>query len=155
MESPEEFWQRCCDALDPPAGERGYTVRQIGYTPEMVDLILGLIIAGQKRGTFSLPEALERAGTAPIEGDYIILTRNDGTAACLVVVDACDVVPFDRIGPPELEIEGPGARDPAVWREIHERWWKPIVEGWGRTFSPSEPVLVQRFRLLKVAADAD
>lgn len=151
MESPEEFWTRCCEALGPDARSRGYTKRRIGNTPELVDQILDLISSGQKRGTFSLPEALARAGTTPAEEDYVILTRYGGEAGCLVLVEACKTVPFDQIGAAELEIEGPGARDPAVWRAIHEQYWTPVLAAWGQTVKASQPVLVQWFRLLETA----
>lgn len=151
MENVEEFWARCCETLGPEASTRGYTERQIGNTPALVDQILELIISGEKRGTFSLPEKLARDGTTPIVGDYVILTRHDGSAGCLVLVEACVMVPYDQIGPEELELEGPGARDPAVWRDIHERYWTPMLTAWGQAFTTSQPVLVQWFRLLAVA----
>ncbi len=151
MESPETFWTRCCKALGPEARRRGYTARRIGNTPELVDQVLELIISGQKRGTFSLPEALARAGTTPVPGDYVVLTRYDGEAGCLILMEACETMPFDQVGPSELEIEGPDARDPAVWRDIHEQYWTPMLASWGQAFTPSQPVLVQRFQLLETA----
>ena len=151
MESPAEFWTRCGEALGPDASSRGYTTRQIGNTPELVDQILDLIISGQKRGTFSLPEKLARDGTTPAVGDYVILTRHGGEAACLLLMEACETMPFDQVGPAELEIEGPGARDPAVWRAIHEQYWTPMLAARGQTLKASQPVLVQRFRLLATA----
>ena len=80
MESPAEFWTRCCEALGPEARSRGYCERRIGNTPELVDQLLDLIISGDKRGTYSLPEELARAGTTPTEGDHVILTRHGGEA---------------------------------------------------------------------------
>ena len=80
---------RCCETLGSEASARGYTERQIGNTPALVDQILELIISGEKRGTFSLPEKLARDGTTPAAGDYVILTRYDGSAGCLVQVEAC------------------------------------------------------------------
>lgn len=151
MESVEAFWTRCCETLGSEASARGYTERQIGNTPALVDQILELIISGEKRGTFSLPEKLARDGTTPAAGDYVILTRYDGSAGCLVQVEAGATMAFDEVGPGELEIEGPGARDPAVWRDIHERYWTPMLAAWGKSLTISEPVLVQRFRLLAVA----
>lgn len=151
MESVDAFWTRCCETLGPEVRARGYTERQIGNTPALVDLVLDLIISGEKRGTFSLPEKLARDGTTPAPGDYVILTRYDGSAGCLVQVEACETMPFDQVGPAELEIEGPGARDPAVWRDIHERYWTPMLTAWGQTFTTSQPVLVQWFRLLETA----
>jgi uncharacterized protein YhfF len=151
MERPEDFWARCCAALGPEPADRGFTVRRIGNTPELVDQLLGLIIAGDKRGTFSLPDALERNGTRPRAGDYLVLTRHNGAAGCLVQVETCDLVAFDQIGPAELAIEGPDARDPAAWRDVHERYWTPMLAAWGQHLAPDQPVLVQRVRLLATA----
>lgn len=151
METPAAFWERCCEALTAEARERGYAERCIGNTPEMVDEVLELIVSGAKRGTFSLPETLERAGKRPAPGDHVILTRHDGNAACLLRIDACELLPFDQVGSDELEIEAPAARDPRVWRDIHERYWAPALAARGQELMPGQPVLMQRFTLLAVA----
>ena len=154
METTEEFWARCRGALAPEARERGYTERRLGNTPAMVGLLLDLIVSGAKRGTFSLPEKLERDGTLPTPGDLVVLTRADGHAGCLIEIEACEVLPFDQIGPKDLEIEGPGARDLRAWRKIHRKYWTPILDSWGQTLAPDQPVLMQRFRLVAVALDS-
>ena len=151
MTSCEEFWARCRAELpDERLGER-VVVRRIGNSAEMCEQIIGLIVSGQKKGTYSLPDDLARAGTLPVVGDCQILTDFHGKPACLIRIDACDLLALGQIGPAELEIEGPGARDPEVWRAIHQRYWTPRLAELGQTWGDELPVLVQRFTLLRVA----
>jgi uncharacterized protein YhfF len=151
MESPEEFWQRCCEALAPEAWPRGDPERQIGNPAAMVHQILELIIAGDKRGTVSLPDKLERDATLPVPGDYMLLTRFAASAACLVQAEACKTLPFDQIGAAGLQLEGPAAWASEVWRAFHERDWTSMLAAWGQPFKLTQPVLARRCRLLQVA----
>lgn len=155
MDPIQRYWARCRARLPrEPLGER-YTVRQIGNTPELCDTILDLIVSGAKTGTYSLPDELAAAGKLPRVGDYVIVQRFDATPGCLVRMDHCQTLPFNAIGPAELAAEGPGARDPATWRALHEAYWRPKLAARGARFAADMPVLFQRFTLLDVASRAD
>jgi len=147
----DEYWETCRATLGDEALGDAYTVRRIGNSEALTELILGLIISGDKTGTFSLPRALKEAGVYPGVGDFVILTHFDGRPACLVRMQACELMPFAEIGPAELKSEGSGAREVKAWRTIHKAYWKPTLASWGESFSEDIPVLVQRFRLLHVA----
>lgn len=154
MTQYDEYWQACRAALPGAGLGQRYSVRRIGKDPAVCAQILDLIISGAKTGTFSLPRELEEAGCYPQPGDFVILIHYDGRPGCLVRVEDCALVPFAEVGPEQLVLEGPGAREPATWRAIHEAYWTPTLAAWGEPFRDDLPVLVQRFRLLHVAHDA-
>lgn len=145
------FWQACRARLGAALPEAGYAVRRIGNRQALCEQLLELIITGRKRGTFSLPQLLEREGRLPEAGALAILTAYDGTPRCLVRYERCELVPFDQIGPEHLVLEGPAARHPAIWRQVHRDYWIPQLEALGLEFDEAMPVLVQELGLLHVA----
>ncbi len=152
METPATFWARCSDQLGPAAQARGYIERRIGNSAELVDQVLELVISGEKTGTFSLPGELARQGPLPRAGDYFILTRFDGSAACLVVLEECEEVPFDKISQRHIEVEAVAVRDLKLWQDFHRQYWTKVLEAQGEVFKESQALLAQRFKLLEVAA---
>lgn len=151
METPEALWARCSVELSFTAQARGYSERCIGNSAEIVDQVLELVISGEKTGTFSLPDELARLGPLPRVGDYLVLTRFDGRAACLVVIESCEELPFDEIGPSHIQTEGSAVRDINAWRDFHRQYWGAVLASRGESFSQSQPIVAQRFRLLAVA----
>jgi uncharacterized protein YhfF len=147
MSSVEQFWSRCKEALDSePLGDR-YTVRRLGNTAALSRDLLGMITRGEKTGGFSRPEDLP-GGTPPAQGDYVIFTDFEGVPRCLVRIEECRRMQFREIGAEQTACESEAARDPEVWRDIHRRYWTPMLAAEGRTFSEEMPVIFQRFRLL-------
>jgi len=151
METPQTFWARCSDKLCPDVQAQGYTERRIGNSVEMVDQVLELVISGEKTGTFSLPGELARLGPLPRVGDYLVLTRFDGSAACLVLMESCEQVPFDEISQSHIQVEALAVRDLTLWRDFHRQYWGSVLAALGESFSEKQPILAQRFQLLEVA----
>lgn len=137
--------------MGPAAQACGYTERRIGNSAELVDQVLEFVLSGEKTGTFSLPEELAHEGPLPQAGDYFVLTRFDGSAACLVVMEECQEVPFDQISQRHIDVEAPAVRDLKLWRDFHRQYWGSVLAARGESFSDSQLILAQRFRLLAVA----
>jgi uncharacterized protein YhfF len=151
MASVAEFWERCRQAL--PAENIGhrYAVRTMGNTPALSEKLLGLVRSGEKTGIFSSPEDLAAAGLTPAPGDFAVFTDFAGEPRCLVRMEECRVMRFGDVGPEQTACESAAARDLAVWRDIHGRYWRRILEARGREFTDDLPLLFQRFRLLRWA----
>ncbi len=140
----EAFWQKCRHALGPAALPDGdYRVRAIGKQREICELILKLIEAGDKTGTFSLTSDFE--GTLPRPGEYQILTDFEGEPRCVVRIDATEVLPFRDIGSEHTQTEGPELREVGAWKTLHRGYWTPLLQAQGQAFSEELPVVFQRF----------
>jgi len=130
--------------------------RSFGNSAEMADVLIGLIAAGDKTGTFSVPaEFRDRPEAAPVVGDHFLVTRFDGRPALLYRVTEVETLPFEAIAQRHVECEGPQLRDVAAWRAVHWDYWTGILALVGERPSLEMPVIFQRFHVLHVADDAD
>lgn len=124
-------------------------VRTFGNSAEMADVLVGLIQRGEKTGTFSPLWEFAATGTEPpAVGDHFVVTAFDGTPRCLYEVERVDVVPYERIGPEELAIEGPRLREIEPWRAVHWPYFGAMLRKRGREPALDMPIVVQRFRVV-------
>jgi uncharacterized protein YhfF len=126
-----------------------YKVRTFGNSAQFADLLIGLIASGEKTGTYALAsEFAARPEQAPVVGDLYVVTHFDGRPALLYRITEVRTVPFEDIGPAEVAVEGPNARDVAVWRRIHWDYWGSQLRAQGQPPSMQMPVIFQRFEIL-------
>jgi uncharacterized protein YhfF len=126
-----------------------FKVRTYGGSKAMADIIVPLVLSGEKTGTFALAaEFDDDPSRAPRVGDDYVVTYFDGTPALLQRITEVQVVPFEGIDHDHVQVEGPKARDVAVWRGIHWDYWGGMLRARGREPSPQMPVIFQRFRVL-------
>ena len=126
-----------------------YKTRTYSSSRAVGDAIIGLILSGEKTGTFSLAaEFDDQPDAIPQVGDYYVITNFDGEPALLYRVTAIEQVPFTGINDEHVQVEGPAARTVAVWRKIHWDYWGAILRAQGREPSETMPVIFQRFELL-------
>jgi uncharacterized protein YhfF len=120
--------------------------RSFGNSAAMADVLIGLIVSGDKTGTFSVPaEFRERPEAAPVVGDHFLVTRFDGTPALLYRVTEVETVPFEGISQRHVDCEGPQLRDVAAWRAVHWDYWTPVLARIGEAPRADMPVIYQRF----------
>ena len=81
-------------------------------------------------------------------GDYVILVDFDGTPTALVTTTALDHVTYETVSEVHTGRDGPGVRDLAKWRAIHEPHWGKQLADVGLKFSPTMPVIAEGFTLL-------
>ncbi|MCU0759205.1 MAG: ASCH domain-containing protein [Steroidobacteraceae bacterium] len=126
-----------------------YKVRTFGGSKAMADVIVPLILAGEKTGTFALAAEFESdPERAPRVGDWYVVTWFEGPPALLYRVTEVEVVPFEGIGERHVQVEGPSARDVKVWRDIHWPYWGGMMKQWGREPSMQMPVIFQRYEVV-------
>jgi uncharacterized protein YhfF len=144
-----EFWAMCKRALPHMALGEAYRTRCIGGTPQMNAVILTYIAAGQKVGTFPLPQQLAAQGEPlPRPGDCTIQLAFDGTPKLLVRTVSAEVLPFKAITAAHTAIDGPPVRELDAWRKVHIPYYTQILKGLGLAFSDDTPVCVERFEYL-------
>ena len=143
----DSFWQaaKAADASLPDS----YQVRWIGLDDDTTRQILGLIEAGDKTGTFTLPWIIERTDQpASNVGDCVILISFDGKPAQVVRLTAIQQVPFGEITAEHTAIDGTPVRPLEIWKPLHTDYWNGLLAPFSMSVSDDMPVLFEKFELL-------
>ena len=153
----ESFLADCRAALPRPeaaALEPG-ACRQscIGADLGMSEQICGLVIAGDKTGTFSLPWLHDaHPEIKPDIAGFTVLSNFDGTPRVLLQTVELSLVTFGDIDASYTALDGPGVRDVAVWRGVHTAHWNTLLKPLGKEVAEDTPVVVERFACLYPAS---
>ncbi len=148
-ESVSEFWQGCLPEISQPPADGFYRVRSIGGTPETIEAITRLILAGDKTGTFTSPWMYEGdRSITPVVGGYSVLTDSNGAPAAVLKTTLLMTLPFDQITENETAVDGPRVRPLEVWRPIHVTFFTNELAARGKTFVMDLPVTVEAFEVV-------
>jgi uncharacterized protein YhfF len=145
----EAYWANCVENIDGLSVDEFYRVQHFGRDAAMADLLVGLILSGEKTGLFS--SALLTDGdrnATPVTGDYVVLTGFDGTPAAVWRTTSVKTLPFNEVTEEDTQLESPGARPLDVWRQIHWSGWARALEAKGRKPSEDMPITAERFELI-------
>jgi uncharacterized protein YhfF len=149
MSSAVEEFVAAARSVNPDAAIGRCKVRTFGGSPAMANIIIPLILTGQKTGTFALASEFEAdPAAAPRVGEDYVVTWFEGPPALLYRVTEVEQVPFEGISHQHVQVEGPNARSVEVWRKIHWDYWGATLRRQGREPSMSMPVIFHRFEVL-------
>lgn len=143
------FLAECAAAL--PGTDVGPTPRNrcIGWDLETSETICGLVIAGEKTGTFSVPWLhASHPDTKPEIGDFVVLSNFGGEPRALLRTMALTLLTFGEIDASHTAMDGPGVRDLDVWRGVHTNYWNGLLKPLGREVVDDMPVIAERFACL-------
>lgn len=131
---------------DMPVGHGRRILRRIGDDSATVALVLSLVRAGEKTGTFTLPWLAERgAETLAVPGDILVLTDFAGQPAMEVRVTRVTPLVHGSITAADIAVEGPALRDLPAWRVFHESYWNRRLAPFGLVVTPAMPVHAEHF----------
>jgi uncharacterized protein YhfF len=120
-----------------------------GDSPELADSLLRLVLAGTKTATASAVWEYEAAGEPlPRKGDLSIVLDGAGEPRALLRTTEVATVPFDEVTAEHAYREGEDDRTLESWRAEHERYWRRTLAQLGHEFTPSMPVVCERFAVL-------
>lgn len=123
--------------------------RCIGWDLETSETICGLVIAGEKTGTFSVPWLhASHPDTKPEIGDFVVLSNFGGEPRALLQTMALTLLTFGEIDASHTALDGPGVRDLDVWRGVHTNYWNGLLEPLGKSVADEMPVVAERFACL-------
>ena len=126
-----------------------FKVRTYGGSETMSNIIVPLILQGQKTGTFAMAAEYEQdPAFAPQVGDLYVVTWFDGRPALLYRITVVEQVPFEGINHEHVQVEGPNARQVDIWRKIHWDYWGGMLRQRGLEPSMQMAVVFSRFQLL-------
>ena len=148
-QSIEEFWEAARQALPAETAGKSYRTRSFGNDEAISRVILDLILAGKKTGTFAVDwEYDARQEPRPGEGDLYIVNDHAGEPRALVRITATERVAFRDIGERHVQCEGPALRSVEPWRRLHWDYWSRTLRKIGREPAEDMPILYQAFELL-------
>jgi uncharacterized protein YhfF/GNAT superfamily N-acetyltransferase len=144
----ETFWQAFCRASGVPP-QTPYQAWYFGDSPALAHELAELVVHGPKRATAGaawLYEAYPDA--APVPDGYSVVTEHDETPRAVIRTTWLEKRQLDQVDAQFAWDEGEGDRTLPDWLAGHTRYFTRECARECRPFSPSMPVMLERFELL-------
>lgn len=150
---------RACDAFLAayrarlPAGHphHGEVPDRFGFggEPALADELAGLLLAGRKRATASLPVEFTGLGEPlPRVGGLSVIVAGDGRPVAIIERTRVVTCRFDEVDAGFAAIEGEGDGSLGYWRRVHERYFSAVLAARGEAFDPAVEVICQEFQVV-------
>jgi len=153
-DTQREFWNRAIAASAEALRPAPDAIRRLGNSEALSERLIGLVLRGEKTGTFSLPPEFDD-GTAPAAGQQVLLCDCNDRPHAVLELERAETRRFDEIGTEDIACEGPKLRELEAWRAMHWDYWRGLLERHGREPSGDMPVICQRFRVLYPTGTGD
>jgi len=141
-------WADCAAGIREPA-ERPLRARRFGSTPEMSDLLLGLVLAGEKTITSTSPWLYDDdLQAAPAVGDYWVVMDGAGKPSAVLRTTGVKTLPMNEVTEQESQFEGPSVRPIEAWRKVHWNFFTRVLTPLGKAPTESMPVTLEYFEVV-------
>lgn len=148
MNEIDAFWTEARSHLGDDAPLETPQAWSFGDSPELADELLGLVLEGRKTATCDAVWRFEAdAEPIPIPGDLSIILDGAGTPRCVIETTEIRIVPLNEVDAQFAYDEGEGDGSREFWYAAHEAYFSRTLPGIGRGFSPTMPVVLERFKL--------
>ncbi|MGE0426081.1 MAG: ASCH domain-containing protein [Reyranellaceae bacterium] len=133
-----------------------YDVARFGWTEELSDKLLGLVLEGRKRATCCLVQQIEtgKEGMARIGGYCVVLDGRDRPAAIWRTTDVA-VKPVNQVDDAFAWDEGEGDRTRADWLRAHNEYHRALAAREGFDYDDGMPAVFERFTIVWPPEHAD
>jgi uncharacterized protein YhfF len=149
----DAFWSTCQEEIATPPPDGFYRLRHFGDNAALAEVLLNLILSGQKTGTYTSPWFYEGdENRTPVAGGYTVVTDFDGKPAALLLTTHVYTVPYNQLTEEDTQYEGPNARKLEVWKQIHWSYFKRGLEQKGIAPTEEMPITVERFEVVCAGA---
>lgn len=143
----QRFWRDYARSARVSGAE--FTAFAFGDSSELADELLGLIMAGAKRATASLPRDYTAPGErVPEQGDLNVILDGNNVPRCIIRILQVQVKPMRDVDEHFAWDEGEGDRSLAWWMAAHTRYFTKQGVREGFTFSDSTELVLQRFEVV-------
>lgn len=147
-EDARAYWSGCAATIGEPA-DRAVRARRFGSTPEMNDLLLGLVLQGEKTITSTSPWLYDEGlQAAPAVGDYWVVMDGAGKPAAVLRTTEVTILPMDQVTEQYSRHEGPTVRPIEAWRQVHWKFFTRVLAPLGKTPTVDMPVTLERFEIM-------
>lgn len=147
MMTAEELWHEFCEKRKVEE-TTPYEAWGFGGEDDTGDELLDLVLRGRKFGTASAYDeyvAENALDELPKTGDYSVLLRMNGEAACVIRNYDVYIRPFECVPPFHAYAEGEGNGSLETWREIHTKFFSPRLQLIGRPLNEKSLVVCEKF----------
>jgi uncharacterized protein YhfF len=133
-----------------------YDVARFGWTEELTDELLALVLNGAKRATCCLMRQIEagKEGMARVGGYVVMLDGRDRPAGIWRTTDVT-VKPLDQVDEAFAWDEGEGDRTRADWLRMHNSYYAALARREGFVFDEEMPAVFERFTVVWPPQHAD
>jgi uncharacterized protein YhfF len=147
-EDARAYWGDCAAAIGEPA-DRAVRARRFGSTPEMSDLLLGLVLEGEKTITSTSPWLYDDdLQAAPAVGDYWVVMDGAGKPAAVLRTTEVTVLAMDQVTEQHSRHEGPAVRPIEAWRQVHRKFFTRVLAPLGKAPTDDMPVTLESFEVV-------
>lgn len=148
MSKIDSFWQEVRPQLGKDAPQEPPPAWSFDDSPELADELLALVLEGRKTATCDAVWRFEAdAEPIPKPGDLSIILDGTGAPRCVIETTEIRVMPLNEVGAQFAYDEGEGDRSREFWHAAHEAYSSRTLPDIGREFSPTMPVVLERFKL--------
>ena len=151
------MWQAYA-AAHPEAGcaSPDYTVERFGDSDALADELLACVLDGPKRATAALVDDF-RVEDEPLPrlGSHWIACDGSGRPRLVIRSMELRIATFDDVDAAFAYDEGEDDRTLASWRANHRRYWERTCAARGATWSESDEIVLERFRVVWPPEHAD
>ncbi len=140
-----DMWQ-AFTALHPEAAHAPWEAWAYGDAP---DELARLTRSGIKQATASL-HALYALNSEPLPqaGDYSVVLDSRDEAVCVILNVRVNVLPYRAVDERHAYLEGEGDRTLQYWRDVHERFFRRELAGYGLEFTEDIAVVCEEFEVM-------
>lgn len=147
-EAARAYWAECAAAVGEPA-DRPFRVRRFGGTPEMNDLLLGLVLAGEKTITSTSPWLYDDdLQAAPVVDDHWVVLDGAGRPGAVLRTTVVKTLPMDQVTGEDSQYEGPTVRSIEAWRKVHWNFFTRVLVPLEKAPTVDMPVTLERFEVV-------
>ncbi|MGH6916354.1 MAG: ASCH domain-containing protein [Geminicoccaceae bacterium] len=125
-----------------------YVVALMGDSPELMNELVGLMLAGRKRATASLARDFEGAEPLPKVGDHVVVVDGAGAPRCIWRTTEVTIKPLIEADDAFAWDEGEGDRSRAFWLDAHQRCFARQAAREGFAMHDRMPTVFERFVLV-------
>ncbi|HEX6054737.1 MAG TPA: ASCH domain-containing protein [Intrasporangium sp.] len=151
------MWQAYAEA-HPEVGRASpdYTVERFGDSDALADELLACVLDGPKRATAALVDDF-RVEDEPLPrlGSHWIACDGSGRPRLVIRSMELRIATFDDVDAAFAYDEGEDDRTLASWRANHRRYWERTCASRGVTWSESDEIVLERFRVVWPPEQAD
>ena len=133
-----------------------HTVERFGDSDALADELLAYVLDGPKRATAALvDDFVAEAEPLPRVGSHWIACDGSGRPRVVIRSIELRVATFDDVDAAFAHDEGEDDRTLESWRANHRRYWERTCTARGATWSESDEIVLERFRVVWPAEHAD
>lgn len=143
----DELWHEFCHKMKIDE-TTPYEAWAFGSGDSIADELLDLVLRRRKFGTASAYDeyvAENGLDEIPKIGDYSVLLRSNGEAACVIRNYDVYIHPFESVPPFHAYAEGEDDRSLESWRDIHTKFFRPRLQSIGKSLDAKSLIVCEKF----------